>query len=70
MYQPNSHIGYHRLGNAHSILNNPRYRILQSSLATLIQLKNQEEDNFKIAIYENSIVLLKKEISALTDRFV
>lgn len=64
-----SHLGYHRLGRANSVLNNPRYRILQSSLSTLIQLKNQEEDNFKICIYDNSIVLIQKELSALTDRF-
>jgi hypothetical protein len=70
MYQPHSHIGYHRLGSAHSVLNNPRYRILQSSLATLIQLKNQEEDDFKVHIYEHSIVLIKQELSALTARFV
>lgn len=66
MQTHHTHIGYHRLGSAHSTLNNPRYRILQSSLATLIQLKNQEEDDFKVAIYENSIVLIQKELSALT----
>jgi hypothetical protein len=64
--QTQTHLGYHRLGSANSILNNPRYRILQSSLATLLQLKNQEENAFKIAIYENSIVLIQKELSALT----
>jgi hypothetical protein len=66
--QTQTHLGYHRLGSASSILNNPRYRILQSSLATLLQLKNQEENDFKVAIYENSITLIQKEISALTVR--
>lgn len=65
-----THFGYHRLGLANSILNNPRYRILQSSLATLIQLQNQEENDFKVHVYEHSIVLIKQELSALTARFV
>lgn len=55
---------YHRLSES----NLKRFLILQSSLATLMQLRSEEENELKIAIYTASISLIQKELSAATVR--
>lgn len=47
---------------------NPRFLILQSSLATLMHLRSEEENEMKIETYTHSIELIKREISGLTTR--
>lgn len=45
-----------------------RFLVLQSSLATLMQLRSEEENEIKIATYTVSIALIQKELSAVTSR--
>lgn len=65
---------YHKLPS-YQLVNTPdktwrstRFLILQSSLATLMQLRSEEENDLKIATYTASIALIQKELSAATVR--
>lgn len=61
VYTPPS---YHKFPSS----NLRRFLILQSSLATLMQLRSEEESETKIQTYTNSIALIQKELSAANSR--
>lgn len=66
-HQPSNHphYGYRRINTSSIINSNNRYRLLQSSLATLIALRDTADCDQTIDAYQRAITRIQREMRSI-----